>query len=142
MTNDDTIDPERALEGSTILVVDDEPDTLTFICTVLEDHGAATLRATDGDEALALARRERPPLMTLDLSMPGKSGVEVFSALRADPELTDLSVCIITGRPELRQLVYEHRPPPEGYLSKPVSKEALLRTVRKILELRARRSSR
>jgi twitching motility two-component system response regulator PilH len=133
---------QQELEGSTVLVVDDEPDTLTFICTVLEDHGAATLRATHGEEALALARRERPDLMTLDLSMPGKSGVEVFSALRADPELVDLAVCIITGRPELRQLVYEHRPPPEGYLNKPVNEEALLRTVRKILELGARRRSR
>jgi CheY-like chemotaxis protein len=128
------------LAGYTILVVDDEPDELTYLCALLEDHGAATLRAADGDEALALARSERPDLMTLDLGMPGTSGIDVFSRLRSDPdlELQRLPICVITGRPELRALIYEHRPPPEGYLTKPVDRAELILVLRRLLSSRRR----
>ncbi len=124
-----------SLAGYCILVIDDEPDFVTFASAVLEDHGAAVLRAYSGDEALQLARGQKPDLMTLDLSMPGKSGDEVFKEIRNDPDLKMVPVCIITGQPELRKLIYD-RPvrPPEGYLDKPVNEEILLLNVRKILK--------
>jgi Fe-S oxidoreductase/ActR/RegA family two-component response regulator len=124
-----------ALQGYKILVVDDEPDILTFIGTVLEDNGAKVLQAADGDQAIELALKEKPDLITLDLSMPGRSGGQVFEEIRRHPDLAGIRVCIITGKPELRRLIYD-RPvaPPEGYLDKPVNEEDLLRNVRKILE--------
>ena len=70
-----------------ILVVDDEPDILTFICSVLEDNGATVIKAMSGEQALAEARRTKPDLVTLDLSMPGKDGGQVFQEMRNDPEL-------------------------------------------------------
>jgi Fe-S oxidoreductase len=130
--------PERAgpLAGYRILVVDDEPDTQVFLTTVLSDHGATTLVASRGDEAVEIIRRERPDLVTLDISMPGKDGGEVFDEIRRDPGISATKICIVTGRPELRRLIYDRSvPPPEGYLSKPVPDEELLRIVRKILEL-------
>jgi len=128
--------PTPTLAGRRILVVDDEPDVLVFYRSVLEDHGATILEATGGDEAIAIARREKPDLITLDLSMPGTDGGQVFEALRRDPELADIRVCIITGRPELRRLIYDRAvSPPEGYLDKPVDDETLLLNVRKILEV-------
>ena len=124
------------LAGRTLLVADDEPDQVEFLATVFEDNGATVLRAANGDEALALARSEKPDLLTLDLSMPGRDVGEVFELLRKDPELENLKICVITGRPELRKLVYERSVRrPEGYLDKPVTEEALLRGVRKVLEL-------
>jgi Fe-S oxidoreductase len=124
------------LTGRTILVADDEPDQLEYLATVFEDNGATVLRATDGDEALALACSEKPDLLTLDLEMPGKNVGEVFEILRKDPDLESLKVCVITGRPELRKLIYDRSVRrPEGYLDKPVTEEALLLSVRKILEL-------
>jgi Fe-S oxidoreductase len=124
------------LSGFRILVVDDEEDTLVYITTVLQDQGATTLQARSGDEALETIRRERPHLVTLDISMPGRDGGEVFEALRREKEIAGTLVCIITGRPELRRLIYDRPvPPPEGYLSKPVSEEDLVLNVRKILEL-------
>ena len=124
------------LEGYKILVVDDEPDVLTYLTAVLEDDGAAVIQAIDGSQALELARKEKPDLITLDLSMPGFDGGQVFEVLRKDPELSTVPVCIITGKPELRRLIYDRPvPPPEGYLDKPVSQEVLLLNVRKILEL-------
>jgi twitching motility two-component system response regulator PilH len=124
------------LTGKVVLVVDDEPDQREFLATVFEDNGATVFRAANGDEALALARRETPDLLTLDLEMPGRSAGEVFETLRTDPALEAVKVCIITGHPELRRLVYERAVRrPEGYLDKPVDEERLLLNVRKILEL-------
>jgi Fe-S oxidoreductase len=124
------------LAGRTILVADDEPDQVTWLSTVFEDNGATVFKAFSGDEALELARSHKPDLLTLDLAMPGRSAGEVFELLRRDNGLADLNVCVITGRPELRQLIYDRSvKPPEGYLDKPVTEERLLLSVRKILEL-------
>jgi len=125
-----------ALAGRKILVADDEPDQVTFLSAVFEDHGATVVSATNGDEALELARKEKPDLLTLDLSMPGRNAGEVFELLRKDKELSGLRICIITGRPELRGLIYERAvQPPDGYLDKPLTEEALLLGVRKTLEV-------
>ena len=125
------------LQGFKILVVDDEPDILTFLAAVLEDQGATVIQAADGEQALALTIQEKPDLVTLDLSMPGKNGGYVFEEIRNNPEIASTKVCIITGKPELRRLIYE-RPvaPPEGYLDKPVNEETLLTNIRMILELK------
>ena len=132
--------PEPVMEGEfagrRILVTDDEPDFITFISTILEDNGATVFKAYDGDEAIEIARKEKPDLMTLDISMPGKSGVEIFDQIRKDNELKSIPVCIITGKPELRKLIYE-RPeyPPEGYVDKPITEEGLILNIKKILEV-------
>jgi CheY-like chemotaxis protein len=127
---------EAEFQGRKILVTDDEPDFVTFVATILEDNGATVLKAYDGEEALELARKEKPDLITLDLSMPGKSGVEIFDYMREDPDLKSIPICIITGKPELRKLIYE-RPdsPPDGYLDKPITEENLILNIRKIIEV-------
>ena len=124
------------LKGRVIVVVDDEPDQLEYLANVFEDHGAEVHRAGSGDEALAQARQVRPDLLTLDLEMPGLGAGEVFETLRQEPELQGIRVCIITGHPELRRLIYDRSVrPPEGYLDKPVDPARLLLNVRKILDL-------
>jgi twitching motility two-component system response regulator PilH len=126
---------KNPLDGYNILVVDDEPDERTFIATVLEDNGATVSQAENGDEALSMAASLKPDLITLDLAMPVKNGIVVFETLRADPEMSSIPVCIITGRPELRKLIYEQpsSEKPEGYLNKPINEESVLRGVEKIL---------
>jgi len=124
------------LAGYRILVADDEPDFVTFVSTLLQDNGAAVIEASDGNQAFDLARSEKPDLITLDISMPGKSGIEVFELLRKTPETKRIPVCIITGKPEMRKLIYDRPvPPPEGYLDKPVDEEEILLNVRKTLQL-------
>jgi Fe-S oxidoreductase/CheY-like chemotaxis protein len=122
--------------GRRILVADDEPDFVTYISTILEDNGATLFRAYDGEEAIEIARKEKPDLMTLDISMPGKSGIEVFDYFRKDPDLRSIPICIITGKPELRKLIYE-RPenPPEGFIDKPITEEELILDLKKIFDI-------
>lgn len=131
----------RDLSSYKILVVDDEEDTRSFICTVLADNGATVLEARDGNEALEIARREKPDLITLDITMPGKGGGEVFAEIRMDPEIKNTPVCIISAHPDLRRLIYQRTVlPPDGYLDKPIDEKGLLLNVRKTLSLRRRKS--
>ena len=83
-----------------------------------------------------MAKAEQPDLITLDLSMPQMDGGEVFARLREDSETKHIPICIVSGKPELRKLIYDkpHRPP-EGYMDKPVDEEHFVKNVRKILEL-------
>jgi CheY-like chemotaxis protein len=123
------------LAGRVLLVADDEPDQVEFLATVFEDNGAVVHRAMSGDETLEMARQLKPDLLTLDLSMPGRDVGEVFELLRDDPELEGLKVCVITGRPELRKLIYDRATrKPEGYMDKPVDEDELVINVRRILE--------
>lgn len=121
--------------------MDDEEDVRIYLTALLEDAGAEVVDATDGDAGLSKAKSDWPDLITLDLSMPGTDGVTAFQRLRQDADTESIPVCIVTGHPEFRQLIYE-RPerPPEGYLSKPIDENQLVRTIRRILELRDRRA--
>ena len=131
------IEEAEPLAGRRILVVDDEEDVRTFLVTVFEDAGAEVLAAASGDEGIAIARAEKPDLISLDLSMPGKDGVETFVELRRTPETEEIPVCVVTGHPEFRKVIYDRPvPPPEGYLGKPVDEDKLVAYVHHILEQR------
>ncbi len=120
----------------TILVVDDDPDARDFFITVLEDNGFATVYARDGNEALTRLGEGIPDLITLDITMPEKSGVGVYRNLKEDDRFKDIPVLIITGvSDDFKQFISTRRkvPPPDGYLSKPVEPEQLLGKVQELL---------
>ena len=135
--------PLGKLNGSCILIVDDDEEIRLFLATLLTDEGAAVLQAADGDEAVETAARTKPDLITLDLSMPGKDGVENFCELRENPATEETPVCIITGYPEYRKLIYD-RPvsPPEGFINKPCDPDHVVTTVRRIITLGERKRAR
>ena len=135
--------PLGKLSGYCVLVVDDDEEIRTFLATLMSDEGAAVLEAADGDEALATAIRARPDLITLDLSMPGRDGIETFCDLREDPATEEIPVCIITGHPEFRKVIYD-RPvtPPEGFIEKPCDPDHVVKTIRRILGLGRRKQAR
>jgi Fe-S oxidoreductase/CheY-like chemotaxis protein len=130
-----TVEAKEPLTGRTVLVVDDEDDVRMFLTTVFEDAGATVFQASDGEEAVAKALEHRPDLISLDLSMPGKDGVETFVELRRTQGTEEIPVCVVTGHPEFRQVIYD-RPvsPPEGYLGKPVDEDKLVAYAHHIIE--------
>jgi CheY-like chemotaxis protein len=122
--------------AKTILVVDDEPDVVTYLCTVLRDHGYEAVEAYNGEEALERAQADRPDLVTLDITMPEMTGVKAYQRLKEDPALRAIPVLIVTGvTHDFKQFISTRTqvPPPEGYLDKPVKPEELLAEVRRLI---------
>ena len=120
-----------------VLVIDDEPDTLTFLSTVLEDSGFETRTAMDGEAAVRAIEEEPPDRMTLDITMPEKSGVAVYRFVKESEEYKNIPVIIITGiSNDFRRFISTRRkvPAPEGYISKPVDHKELVELVKTLLE--------
>ena len=112
-----------------IIVIDDEPDTVTFLTTLLEDNGYITVSSFDGQEGIEKTRSEQPDLILLDITMPEKSGVKFYREVREDPELNKIPVIIVTGiSQDFEKFISTRRqiPPPNGYINKPVDKKELL----------------
>ena len=119
-----------------ILVVDDEPDVVTYLGALLSDNGYAVSAAADGREGFAKAKSERPDLITLDITMPNESGVRLFRKLQEDPETAQVPVVIITGiSSEFKRFIQSRRRlhPPAGYFEKPIDREEVLSRIREIL---------
>ena len=79
-----------------VMVVDDNPDARAILVATVRKSGYRVIEAADGDTALALARTQRPDLITLDVLMPQRDGWAVLSALKAEAELRDTPVIIVT----------------------------------------------
>jgi DNA-binding response OmpR family regulator len=82
---------------ATVLVAEDDRDICTVMKTIFGRVGHRVLTAADGPTTLDLARRWRPDLVTLDLSMPGTHGLEVCRALRADPDTAGVAILIVSA---------------------------------------------
>jgi CheY-like chemotaxis protein len=123
-------------DAKTILVVDDEPDARDFFTTVLEDQGYTVVIARDGSEALEALEASVPDLVTLDITMPEKSGVAVYRKLKEDDRYDGIPVIIITGvSDDFKQFISTRRqvPPPDGYIAKPVEPGDLVAKVEELL---------
>lgn len=119
-----------------ILVVDDEPQNLELMEAILQDAGYDVIRASGGEEALALAHETRPDLIVLDLMMPGLSGFEVCARVKMDPQTGGTPVLFVTA---LHQIADKERALAAGgddFLTKPVQYTELLARVEALLKVR------
>jgi CheY-like chemotaxis protein/phosphoribosyl 1,2-cyclic phosphodiesterase len=109
------------LASKTVLIVDDAPDIVSLLIGALQAEGVRLLAAADGDAALRIARAERPDLILLDWILPGRSGLDVCRALRAetDAKLRDVPVVLITANTEPEQIAAGFRAGATDYLTKP-----------------------
>ena len=124
-----------------ILVIEDEPDILTYLMAVLEDHGFDAVSMVEQSGLVDAVKAEQPDLIMLDVMMPKRSGVSIFRELRATPELKGVPVAIISGfSPEgsdmasgFKHLISDQRiEAPNGFLDKPVDRQALISLVRRL----------
>src|SRR4029078_8896413 len=84
----------------TILIVEDELPLVTLLRYNLEREGFAALDAQDGEEALNIAREQKPDLVLLDWMLPLMSGIEVCRQLRRNPETRQIPIVMLTARGE------------------------------------------
>jgi CheY-like chemotaxis protein len=125
-----------------VLVIDDEPDVVTYLTTLLEDNGYETVAAANGIEGMARAKERRPDLICLDITMPEQSGIRFYRNLRDDAELAAVPVLVVTavtgkgGDPAPFEEFLSSRPSvpaPEGFFSKPIDREQFLAKVGELI---------
>jgi CheY-like chemotaxis protein len=128
----------------TILVIEDDLDFSEYITAVLNDHGYETEVAMDGAEAFERAKAVRPEGITLDILLPGRTGIAIYRSLRKDQETRSIPVVVLTGvGTEGKKLAVERFfrgravPPPDFVLQKPVEPEALIKAVDEALGSKA-----
>jgi two-component system, OmpR family, alkaline phosphatase synthesis response regulator PhoP len=114
----------------TVLVVDDEPEIVRILRDYLERAGFAVLTASDGEAAVAAARRQRPDLVVLDLTLPSLDGLDVARALRRDGEVP---IIMLTARTEESDRVVGLELGADDYVAKPFSPRELVARVRAVL---------
>ena len=129
-----------------ILIVDDDPDVILFLSTVLKDNGYIPYDASNGREGLEKARSDHPDLILLDLMMPVKSGIALLSDLKKDDALKEIPVIMVTGVSGETGIDLEaffkkgavgdpdrNALKPEGYIEKPVDPQKLLKMIKDVL---------
>ena len=114
---------------TTILIVDDEPPILDLVRFTLEDAEVRVVEASDGVEALTLARRERPDLILLDVHMPRLDGLEACRQMRREPALARTPIVMLTAAGQEADRARGREAGADEYLTKPFSPLALLALV-------------
>jgi len=121
-------------QGATkILVADDDLEILASVARHLSSLPAEIVEASDGEEALRLARREKPNLVVLDVMMPGMSGWEVCRAIREDESLGQTGVIMLTGIGERLNEMTSPLYGADDFLDKPFELDDLSDKVRQVL---------
>jgi|SRR3990172_10631010 len=114
-----------------ILVVDDEPDTVSLLGLTLARAGYSVVKATSGKSCLDLAQKEKPDVIILDVMLPDMTGLDVLRALRSSADLTP--VIFFTARGRVEDMAEGLAAGAYKYLVKPTSRERLLETIKAAL---------
>jgi DNA-binding response OmpR family regulator len=116
-----------------ILIADDEPNILISLEYLMKRQGHEVFVARDGQQALDLLRELRPRLLLLDVMMPRKSGFEVCQELRADDDLKDTLVLMLTAKGRDTDVAKGMGVGADAYMTKPFSTQELVRKVNDLL---------
>jgi sigma-B regulation protein RsbU (phosphoserine phosphatase) len=124
---------EGVAASALVIAADDEHDIVELVRIVLSRAGYEVLTASEGQEALDLARTRTPDLCVLDGVMPGLAGFEVLRALREDERTAAVPVLILTATVDEEREVRRHGVEPDAFMKKPFEAEALLAEVERLL---------
>jgi CheY-like chemotaxis protein len=126
------------MPAATILVVDDDPDFVEIMRTVLEANDYQVITAANGDQALAQVKACRPALLLLDIMMTTVlDGLYVSEQLAGDPEARNIPVIMVSSiaeTPYAEMFPMDEQPHMDAWLSKPVDPKTLLAKVGKLLQ--------
>jgi len=104
-----------------VLIIDDEKDIVELIAYNLENEGFSVLKAFDGEAALRMIKSKKPDLAILDLMLPGMSGIDVCKAVRANPEISDLPIIMLTAKTDEVDKIIGLELGADDYMTKPFS---------------------
>lgn len=116
-----------------ILLVDDEPDILEIVGYNLSQEGYSIVTATNGKEAIAMAKKEHPQLIIMDVMMPEMDGMEACEKIREIPELKDTIITFLTARSEDYSQVAGFEVGADDYIAKPIKPKLLVSKVKGLL---------
>lgn len=116
-----------------ILIVDDDVQTLRLVGLMLERQGYKILAASNGTQAISMARTERPDLILLDVMMPDVDGFSVARTLRKEPETADIPILMFTAKAQVEDKIDGYEAGADDYLTKPIHPAELTAHMRAIL---------
>ena len=124
-----------------ILIVEDNPLHTKLIEMTLRTKNYTLLKATDGEKALDIARKERPDLIIMDLNLPGMTGFEVTKKLRENPAFSHTPIIAITAYAMARDREMVIESGCDAYLSKPIDTRELPGVIAELLSARRKRDN-
>lgn len=116
-----------------ILLVDDEPDILEIVGYNLSHEGYNIVTASNGKEAIVMAKKEHPQLIIMDVMMPEMDGIEACENIRKIPELNNIIITFLTARSEDYSQVAGFEAGADDYISKPIKPKLLVSKVKALL---------
>ncbi|WP_301102102.1 response regulator [Propionivibrio sp.] len=116
-----------------VLIADDEPNIVISLEFLLRREGFDVLVAVDGEEALVKAREEKPDLILLDVMMPKMNGFDLCQALRADHDLDDMRILMLSAKGRETEVSKGLGLGADAYVTKPFSTKELVLQVRSLL---------
>lgn len=117
-----------------ILIVDDEPDLVSTVEYRLKFANYNVITASNGQEGLDRARSEKPDLILLDTNMPVMNGHETLANLRADPDIKDIPVIMLTARCEAQDIAAASAHGVSDYVTKPFDFADLMTKIQAVLK--------
>src|ERR1035438_7659003 len=119
--------------GYKILLVDDEPDILEFLGYNIRKEGYIVFTAGNGKDAVAIAKREKPQLIILDVMMPDMDGIETCREIRALEGLKNVMIAFLTARSEDYSQIAGFEVGADDYINKPIKPRVLLSRIAALL---------
>ena len=110
----------------TIMVVDDNPDIVTIVKTILEVKGYVVQSAFSGQEVLSLLKEQKPDLIILDVMMPQMDGLEVLTRLKGDAGTASIPVILLTAKVQYEDVLGGYKMGADYYITKPFTSTQLM----------------
>jgi DNA-binding response OmpR family regulator len=124
-----------AEEKKTVVCIEDEPEMIDLVKLILGRKGFDLTGAMGGREGLDAVRRIKPDLVLLDLMMPDMDGWEVYQQMKADEELKEIPVIVVTAKAQsIDKVLGLHIAKVDDYVTKPFGPQELLQSVERVLE--------
>jgi two-component system, OmpR family, alkaline phosphatase synthesis response regulator PhoP len=117
----------------TIMVVDDNPDIITIVKTILEGKGYNVLSASSGQELLNLLSNQKPDLIILDIMMPEMDGLEVLGRLKGITETASIPVILLTAKVQYEDVLGGYKLGADYYITKPFTSTQLVNGINLLL---------